>query len=187
MTTEMQRPGGRTERTRNAVLSAAYEVVAQDGYNGLTVEAVAERSGVHKTTIYRRWGSVESVLFDAVMARAEEAIPLDRTADCRTDLITMAHSVATNLSDPVAQAVAAAILSRRADRQLRELSERFWESRIGAAAQIVIDGQDAGEFDVAIDPRIAIEMIIGPIWFRSMVLRAPVDDAFVESLVDLAV
>ncbi|MFV1971824.1 MAG: TetR/AcrR family transcriptional regulator, partial [Acidimicrobiia bacterium] len=86
MTTEMQRPGGRTERTRNAVLSAAYEVVAEDGYNGLTVEAVAERSRVHKTTIYRRWGSVESVLFDAVMARAEEAIPLDRTADCRTDL-----------------------------------------------------------------------------------------------------
>ena len=187
MTTEMKRPGGRTGRTRSAVLSAAYEIVSEDGYSGLTVEAVSERSGVHKTTIYRRWGSVESVLFDAVMARAEDAIPLDRTTDTRADLVAMAHSVATNLSDPAAQAVAAAVLSRRADSQLRDLSERFWESRIDAAAQIVSDGQDTGEVDVTIDPRIAIEMIIGPIWFRTVVMQEPVDDGFVESLVDSVV
>jgi len=51
------------------------------------------------------------------------------------------------------------------------------------SVQTVIDGQKAGDIDGSIDPRVAVERIIGPIWFRTMVLRRPVDDGFVELLV----
>jgi len=183
VTTHMQRPGGRTEKTRQAVLTAAFAVVAERGYDGLTVEAVAERSGVHKTTIYRRWGTIDAVLFDAVVARAEEAIPLERTGDTNRDLVAMAEAVAVNLEDPVAQAVVAAGLARPGADRFAELSERFWTMRIGEASRIVVDAQNAGSVDRSLDPTIVIEKIVGPIWFRMIVMRGSADAAFIASLV----
>ena len=183
MTSQMQRPGGRTSRTRAAVLEAAYEIVADQGYDGLTVDAVASASGVHKTTIYRRWKTADDVLFDAVLARAEEAIPLARTDDAVEDLVAMAWSVAENLADPIAQAVAAATLARPDNDPLGRLSEQFWKLRIEGASEIVVAAQEDGSIDATLDPSIVIERIVGPIWFRNMVLRKPADRDFVESLV----
>jgi len=179
----MQRPGGRTQKTRQAVLRAAFEVVADRGYKGFTIEAVAERSGVHKTTIYRRWSSAEDVLLDAVMARAEEAVPLQRTDDARADLVAMGRSVASNLADPMSQAVAAAALAGPGDAQLAELGKAFWARRIAEASAIVETAQLQGSIDASLDPAEVIERIVGPIWFRSTVLRQTVDDEFVEMLV----
>ena len=187
MTTEMQRPGGRTERTRLAVLSAALDVVAEYGYDGLSVEAVALRSGVHKTTIYRRWGSVDAVLLDAVIARAEKAIPLEQTGDVHKDLIAMARAVAENLEDPVAKAIVAAVLARPGEGNLKELSERFWANRLGEAARIVVRAQEAGSVGPELDALLVIETIVGPIWFRRLVTHHAVDDAFIESLVGSAI
>ena len=51
-----RRPGGRSARVRSAVLMAALDALADGGYGSFTCEAVAERAGVHKTTVYRRWG-----------------------------------------------------------------------------------------------------------------------------------
>jgi AcrR family transcriptional regulator len=179
----MQRPGGRTEMTREAVLAAAYEVVAEKGYDGLTVDAVAGRSKVHKTTIYRRWKTVDDVLFDAVVSRAEQVIPLERTEDPLADLVAMGVSVAANLADPISRAVSAATLSRPKSHRLSELTDAFWTMRIEMASQIVIDAQSEGAINRDLDPGIVVERIVGPIWFRSMVLRKLVEDAFVASLV----
>jgi AcrR family transcriptional regulator len=183
MTEQMQRPGGRTNRTREAVLAAAYDVVAAQGYDGLTVDAIAERSGVHKTTIYRRWKTADDVLFDAVVARAEDAIPLERTGDALADLRSMAVAVAENLANPISAAVAAATLSRPENDRVAQLTERFWVQRLDAASAIVAAGQAEGTIDADLDPRVVIERIVGPIWFRVMVLRAPVDEDFIDAVV----
>ena len=183
MSIPMQRPGGRTNKTREAVLAATYEIVAEQGYDGLTVNAVAERSGVHKTTVYRRWRTIDDVLFDAVVARAERAIPLEQSGDAKADLVAMAWSVAKNLADPMARAIAAAVFSRPENDRLAELSEQFWTHRIRAASLIVAAAQTEGVVDSTADPTVVVERIVGPIWFRSMVLRQPVDEDFVESLV----
>jgi AcrR family transcriptional regulator len=181
------RPGGRTERTRRAVLGAAFTITAEAGYGGLTIDAVAERSSVHKTTIYRRWGSADAILFDAIVSRAESAVPLPNTGDARADLNAMARAVATNLEDPMSRAVAAAALSGTGDGSLKELSDRFWDDRIGKAAEIVKAGQKDGQIDAKPDPSAVVVAIIGPIWFRVMVLQSPVDQSLVEALVDSAI
>ena len=153
------------------MLAAAYDVVAEQGYDGLSVDAIAARSGVHKTTIYRRWKTADDVLFAAVVARAKDAIPLERTGDAVADLRSMSIAVADNLSDPISGAVAAATLSRPGNDRLAQLSERFWTQRLDAASEIVAAGQAEGVIDSILDPRIVIERIVGPIWFRAMVLR----------------
>ena len=169
------------------MLDAAFTVTAEVGYGGLTIDAIAERSGVHKTTIYRRWGSVDAILFDAVVSRAESAISLTYSGDARSDLISMGHSVATNLQDPVARAVAGAVLSRMDDGDLNQLSGRFWQERIGSASKIVRAGQRDGNIDPDLEPSTVVEEIIGPIWFRVMVLSSPVDGSYVERLVNSAI
>lgn len=185
--TSRKRPGGRTERTRTAVLDASVAITADVGYGGLTVEAIAERSGIHKTTIYRRWGSVDAILFDAIVSRAESMIPLAPGGDARLDLISMGRSVAANLEDPVARAVAGAVLSRVDGGSLTQLSDRFWQERIAAASEIVSAGQRDGQINPELEPSTVVEEIIGPIWFRVMVLRSSVDLSFVEELVDTAI
>ena len=179
----MQRPGGRTNRTREAIVTAAFEVVAEHGYDGLTVDALAEHSGVHKTTIYRRWESIDDVLFDAVIARSEREIPLDQSDDPMADLVAMGVSVAANLADPIASAAAAATLSNPKNRRLVEFSSRFWEIRIEAASRLVVRAQHEGAVDPDLDPESVVERIVGPIWFRTIVLRKPVEQPFVELLV----
>jgi AcrR family transcriptional regulator len=181
------RPGGRTQRTRTAVLDATFAITSEAGYAGLSIESIAERSGVHKTTIYRRWGSVDAVLFDAIMARARSAIPLEATGDARIDLISMARSVADNLEDPVARAVAGAVLSRTDDGALRQLSDAFWDARISRAAELVQAGQRDGQIEASVDPALVVERIVGPIWFRAMVMRLPIDEGAIEKLVDAAI
>lgn len=187
MSTQKKRPGGRTEKTRRAVLSAAYEVLAEQGYDGFSVEAIADRSGIHKTTIYRRWRTADDVLFAAVVAQAQQAIPLEVTDDPEADLVAMGRAVARNLTDPMARAVAAAALSRTGADRLAQLTKRFWEERMAQASVIVVAAQEAGVIDPDLEPVDAVQRVVGPIWFRSIVLQDAVDDEFVESLVNALV
>ena len=112
---------------------------------------------------------------------------LPSTGDARADLDAMARSVATNLEDPMSRAVAAAALSGTGDGRLKELSDRFWDDRIGKAAEIVKAGQKESQIDAKLDPSVVVVEIIGPIWFRVMVLQSPVDRPFIEALVDGAI
>lgn len=95
----------------------------------------------------------------------------------------MAVSAADNLNDPISGAVAAATLSRPENDRLAQLSERFRAQRIDAASAIVASGQAEGAIDGSLDPRVVVERIVGPIWFRVMVLREPVDEHFIDSII----
>src|SRR5262245_19167911 len=77
------RLGGRSARVREAVLAAAFAELDEHGYRGFNIESVARRSGVHKTTIYRRWPTREALLVYALDSRAtaiRPCRPLDRSA-----------------------------------------------------------------------------------------------------------
>ena len=70
--TQLQRPGGRSARVRTAVHDAVLDLVAKNPWDPLTVALVAERSGVHQATIYRRWETLAGLLNDVVAARWPE-------------------------------------------------------------------------------------------------------------------
>jgi len=183
----MKRPGGRTKRTSEAVFDAALTILAGDGYSGLTVEALADYSGVHKTTIYRRWGSADSVFAEVVTAIAEREVPVSVSDDSMKDLNDLARSVVANLEGPVGRAVAAASLGRPDDDNFVLLVHRFWEKRISEASVIVIKGKEGGRVDRTLDPSAVIEEIVAQLWFRVMVLRADVTDDDISGIVNRAV
>ncbi|MFD4957639.1 TetR/AcrR family transcriptional regulator C-terminal ligand-binding domain-containing protein [Microbacterium sp. NPDC058389] len=80
------RPGGRTARTRTAVLAAVRELIAETGEAMPGIPSVAERSGVHAATIYRRWRTPEALLIDVALADVNERSPIPVTGDLRADL-----------------------------------------------------------------------------------------------------
>jgi AcrR family transcriptional regulator len=83
--TGSERPGGRTARTRDAVLGAVRALLSESG-GELTIPAVAARSGVHATTIYRRWHTIESLVLDVAVEDVNERSPIPVTGDLEADL-----------------------------------------------------------------------------------------------------
>src|SRR5689334_17894869 len=88
------RPGGRTARTRAAVLAAARDELEAGGYAGLTLEKVAARSGVHLATLYRRWRTVEGLVVDLLGELGKTEIPIPDTGSFKDDLRALALEIA---------------------------------------------------------------------------------------------
>jgi AcrR family transcriptional regulator len=80
-----ERPGGRTAKTRAAVHEAVRELGSEPA-SELSIPAVAARSGVHATTVYRRWGTIESLVLEVAVADITEQSPAPATGDLESDL-----------------------------------------------------------------------------------------------------
>src|SRR6266511_5046821 len=85
--TPARRPGGRSARVRSDAIAATLAELAERGYAALSLESIARRAGVHKTTLYRRWGTREELVLEAMLARAGEHISVPDTGSLRGDLL----------------------------------------------------------------------------------------------------
>src|SRR3954468_22217388 len=92
------RPGGRTARTRERVLDAVTSLLLEGGYDALTVDAVAERSGVHRTTVYLRWRDTGTLLSDALDAAREQAWEPPDTGSLPGDLVEINRQIVAALT-----------------------------------------------------------------------------------------
>ncbi|NDU72150.1 TetR family transcriptional regulator [Actinomadura sp. DSM 109109] len=176
------RPGGRTARTRAAVLAATQDELESGGYSGLTLEKVAARSGVHLATLYRRWRTVEGLVVDLLGEIGKTEIPIPDTGSLKDDLRALALDIAALYRQPRVQAlvegvVAAAVRSPEASAAWATvIAER---NRL--ASRIVERAVERGELPPGTDG-IAITSAVGaPIYYRLLVARGPVDDEIAES------
>ncbi|MDT0457539.1 TetR/AcrR family transcriptional regulator C-terminal ligand-binding domain-containing protein [Streptomyces sp. DSM 41527] len=208
-----RRPGGRTARTRAAVRDAVLAGLTEHGYPGLTVEYVAEHSGVHKTTLYRRWKDVEGLVADALDLAGEDSwVPPD-TGSLEGDLRALAREVVASFTDPAVAAsgsamIAAAFQSERAAVALRDYyTERFTRCEVlveravrrgelPAAPGTVPTTPDAAPPDTAppatgspttpesaIDAGALVRSVSAPLFFRLFITREPVDDSLADQAV----
>ncbi|MFE0177237.1 TetR/AcrR family transcriptional regulator C-terminal ligand-binding domain-containing protein [Streptomyces sp. NPDC059002] len=171
-----RRPGGRTARTRAAVRDAVLSGLADHGYPGLTVEYVADHSGVHKTTLYRRWGSLEGMVADALDMAGEDAwVPPD-TGSLEGDLRELAREVVDSFSDSAAASaptafVAAAFQSQRAADALHA----FYAERFTRCEAVVARAVERGEADTDVDAAALVRAVSAPLLLRVFITREPVD------------
>ncbi|MFJ6672433.1 TetR/AcrR family transcriptional regulator [Actinosynnema sp. NPDC091369] len=175
------RPGGRSARVREAVLRAVHAELVERGYPGLTVEQVAERAGVHKTTVYRRWGSVDVLIADALDHTRETEWPVPDTGTVEGDLIAIATEVADTFADPARHPlpvaiVVAALQSPRA----QEAKRAFYAARHAEAAKVVTRAVDRGELPPHTDPVELIRLTCAPLYHRVFITGEPVDRATAE-------
>ena len=173
----------RGEHVRQTVLTAAFDELAENGVGGATVAGVARRSGVHETTIYRRWVTKEKLFVEALLSRSAEEIPTPDTGTVRGDLLAVVRAVIAYVTSPVG--VAALHVAALTDADNQEAREEFWAGRLDALRPVVDRGIARGELRPDTDSALVLETLIAPLHGRLLLSGEPVDEQLGERLVDL--
>ena len=161
-------------------MAAFLDTLVESGYSQVTFEGLAARAGVHKTTLYRRWGSREGLLLDVALATASETVPVPDTGSFEQDLREFARSIARNLQSPQAQAMLRAVVAEAmAEPRVAEAVRQFWETRFGAAREMVMRAVARGEVPPDADADALIEALISPLYLRVLVTQDSLDKGFV--------
>jgi len=181
-----RRTGGRSARVRAAVLRATLDALLAGGADDLSIRDVAQRAGVHETSIYRRWGTRANLILDAVLSETEAAIPVPDTGSLRGDLLALTTSIAAFITTPLGEALLR--LALRTDLPEEQAArERFWAERFTTGQTVLARAQARGELRPGLDYRLTIETLIGALYVRLLLTREPVDAALAERAVDLIV
>ncbi|HEY9642103.1 MAG TPA: TetR/AcrR family transcriptional regulator [Coleofasciculaceae cyanobacterium] len=176
----------RCPRAHQAILTAAAALLEEKGYAGVSIEAIAQRAGVGKQTIYRWWTCKAAVIMEAYAAQAAKAVPLPNTGAVRTDLVQMLSHLSTLLTQTTAgSAVIGLIAESQTDLKVAEaFRELFVAKRRAATRAILASGIDRGELRSTLNLDVAVDAIYGAVWYRLLLKHAPLDEAFVKELVD---
>lgn len=176
------RTGGRSARVRRSVLDATMELLQESGVEGVTVPAVAERSGVHHTSIYRRWENRAELLRDAVIDAVEVTVPTPDTGTLRGDLQVMLEEVRSYLQAPAGQAAWA--LAGSKDPAIVELIASIRRTRVAQSTIIVDRARTRGEITGNFDAALFLDMLVGPLQTRAR-LGEQLDTIYLEAILDL--
>jgi AcrR family transcriptional regulator len=177
----------RVRRSKQAVLAATYELLTETGLGGVSVDAVARRSGVAKTTIYRHWPSRSALLLDAcAQMRARPEVP--DTGSLTKDLMVLATDLAGRLGSARWPTVLPSIIdAAERDPELASLHARLHAELIVAFQAVVERGQSRGELSPGRDASEVIACVIGPLFYRRWFSREALDERFVKGVVENAV
>ena len=174
----------RIERTRTVVMRTAIDIVAERGFQGASIDAIAQRSGVARSTIYRHWPDKSDLLLEAIGAAVGDVTALT-VGVLRTDLIAIATHLAEMLAaEPMGSVVASVVLESRREPALDDLRRRLISQRQQLAREVIAEAIDRGELDASTDSDAMAFDLAAPIFFRSMVIRAPLDSEWVGRHVD---
>lgn len=173
----MSRPGGRTARVRAAVLRAAGDVLAEQGFGHLDLTDIAHRAVVGKTTVYRRWGTVAGLVSDLLAEMAEESLPRTETGTLLGDLTANARLVRDTLADPRQGALFKAVIAAATgDADTAAALHRFYAIRVEEWAPCVRQAVDRGEVPAGTDPHEVIRAVSAPLYYRLLTTGEPLDD-----------
>jgi AcrR family transcriptional regulator len=186
MTSTKLRTGGRSARVVALVLEAAVAVLAEEGWPNFSVGAVAERAGVHETSIYRRWRTKEALINDAIMTRTAGQLPVPDLGSVRADLIELLHAALAFLRSPIGGALVRMAVTLPPSPQATDFKRTFWSNRFPAILTVIERGVERGELDPNVDQQLLMEMFIGLFHVRVFLMDNPHDDGLVERVVDLA-
>jgi AcrR family transcriptional regulator len=168
----------RKERSKQAILDATRELLSENGVGPLTIEAVAARSGVAKTTIYRSWRDKWALALDAVMIDMLPgfATPVD-VGDTRKELRVFVDSVVKNLSAvPFGPAMQGLVSKVATDPDLaRVYREQVVEPRREVLRPVIERGIARGDLRPDTDVRIVHELLVGPIFYRLLLSGPPLN------------
>jgi AcrR family transcriptional regulator len=180
------RPGGRTARTARAVMDATIAELSEVGYAALRIESVAERAGVNKTTIYRRWGDKASLVAAAFAERQEEVSPAADTGDLREDLLAFLREVRRGFESPWITALIRETGPRSAGHDgIHEVLDKIWPARFAQSRVIFANAVARGDLPPGSDPDFLVEAAAGPLYFRWLFLGRELTDDFLARTAEL--
>jgi AcrR family transcriptional regulator len=158
-----------------AIRAAVMEELAEVGYGRLSIEAVARRAGVGKTAIYRRWSSKLELVLEIVSGVAGRALPLPDTGTLGGDLEMLLRIVARALQHPLASQIIPDLLAEAARNPViaQTLREALRVNQRDVGTLVIGRAIERGELPAGTDPDTAVELIVGPLYWRLAIARTP--------------
>jgi AcrR family transcriptional regulator len=183
------RPPGRprSEKSQRAILAAAGELLHERPLSEISMDAVAERAGASKATIYRWWPSKELLALDAMFSEWGSPLPEDiDEGTLRDDLRALMLPWVRRLrSGPFGRVVAALTVELHRDPAFLEAWQtRFVQPRRAPGRAALERAVERGEIPADTDVELALDMLYGPIYHRMLNLHAPLDEDYVAAVVD---
>lgn len=176
---EQQQLDPRVARSRVAILRATADLLIEFGSAGVTIEGIADRSGVAKTTIYRHWKSRSQLVFDAFESLFSPVTQAKREGPIGAQLETILWQLTRALTESEwAPAVSALIEASDRDPELRQLVHDFLLARMENGREVLRQGIASGELRPNLDVNVAIGMLVGPIFYRRLVSKEPLGREF---------
>ncbi|MCP3997749.1 MAG: TetR/AcrR family transcriptional regulator [bacterium] len=174
----------RIERTRNVVLNATAALLGEVGFGRTTIEAVAERSGVARSTIYRHWPDRTDLLGEAVDCKIAK-VPFDQTGNLKNDLLSMTTELAARLgSEEGGPLLLSLIAEAGRDPKMAVMKDRFTTARFGRIRTILQAAAARGDLPGNVDVEQMGEDLVSPIFFRGLIRLSPLDREWLENHVD---
>ncbi len=175
----------RVLRSRAQVLTATLGLLAERGIAATTIEAVSERSGVAKTTIYRQWSHQSDLVLDAIGTTLVEP-PDPDTGTLREDLRALLGGLVDALqTSPAAQLMPALLDAAERDPSFAALHRREAAHRHRVVRAVIERGIRRGELPPNADPDEVLDLLTGPVFYRRWVSGGAVDRGFADRVVDL--
>lgn len=175
----------RNEGLRRTILRAAAELLEERGVDGVTIEAIAERAAVGKQTIYRRWASRAAVLVEAFLSQDDVATGgVPDTGSLRKDLAIFASGLAETAGrDSLRRSVAGLVSASHSDGEVARLfRERFVAPSRAVLRQVLERANGRGELHPDLDVEVAIDALLGAVWYRALISGGRLDDTYAEAL-----
>lgn len=170
-------------RRKAEIFGATLDLLAECGYDDLTIEHVAQHAGVNKTTIYRWWGSKSELLRDALLKSNALRFDAPDTGSLHGDLSALADRVRSLLATDRSRAlIEAALVGAVRHQPLRELATSFLEDRFVRHQPLFERAVARGELPADFDSAPLVDALAGALWIRVLVRRQPVTEEFAQGL-----
>ena len=163
------------EDVTEAIRAAVFEELATVGYARMSIEGIARRAGVGKTAVYRRWRSKLHLVLDLVSALAVQGLPAPETGSLEGDLRMLYEVTSRALRHPAASQIIPDLQAEAARNPdiAEALQKTVREGQEGVALKIVAAAEQRGEIRRGLDEELALDLISGPLYWRSVVIRSP--------------
>jgi AcrR family transcriptional regulator len=174
---------GRVRRSRSRVLTTAFDLLSESGVGGFTVDEVARRSGVAKTTIYRHWPSREALVIDAASRiSAEQEVP--DTGSLEGDVTAILANLGYLLSTARWSSVVPSIVDvAERDPEFAGVHGTIQRGHAAPLREVIERAAGRGLISAAADPSSMVSALIGPLYYRRWFSREPIDDQFIQTIV----
>ncbi|PWI20742.1 TetR family transcriptional regulator [Streptomyces sp. Act143] len=163
------------EDVTESIRAAVFEELAAVGYARMSIEGIARRAGVGKTAVYRRWRSKLHLVLDVVSALAVQGLPAPDTGALESDLRLLYELTSRALRHPVASQILPDLQAEAArNPEIAEAVQKaLRDGQEGVASKIIVAAGQRGEVRVGADDALALDLISGPLYWRSVVIRSP--------------
>lgn len=177
------RPAGTGQDVVLAIHAATLARLENGGYEALRIEDVARAAGVNKTSIYRRYPTKAELVVAAILGAREEDDAPTPTGHLRRDLIAHLEAKAERLRTPRGRAIAVALTALEGP-AVAAIAEELRRRRFVSPTDILDAAIARGELPKRTDTSLVKELLLAPLYYRAIVLRAPLDRPSVEKMVD---